>query len=69
MGRGFMAMFSAMAEDERLRIVKRTHEGRKIAQARGRKMGRREKLNEVQKAEARERMAAGERPISSKVIE
>ena len=28
MGRGFMAMMSAMAEDERLRIIKRTHEGR-----------------------------------------
>ena len=27
MGRGFMAMMSAMAEDERLRIIKRTHEG------------------------------------------
>ena len=25
MGRGFMAMMSAMAEDERLRIIKRTH--------------------------------------------
>src|SRR6516162_4307090 len=31
MGRGFMAMMSAMAEDERLRIIKRTHEGRQIA--------------------------------------
>jgi DNA invertase Pin-like site-specific DNA recombinase len=29
MGRGFMAMMSAMAEDERLRIIKRTHEGRR----------------------------------------
>ena len=28
MGRGFMAMLSALAEDERLRIIKRTHEGR-----------------------------------------
>src|SRR5208282_1414707 len=28
MGRGFMAMMSAMAEDERLRIIKRTHESR-----------------------------------------
>ena len=27
MGRGFMAMMSAMAQDERLRIIKRTHEG------------------------------------------
>ena len=39
MGRGFMAMMSAMAEDERLRIIKRTHEGRKIAQAKGVRMG------------------------------
>jgi DNA invertase Pin-like site-specific DNA recombinase len=31
MGRGFMAMMSTVAEDERLRIIKRTHEGRKIA--------------------------------------
>jgi DNA invertase Pin-like site-specific DNA recombinase len=30
MGRGFMAMMSAMAEDERLRIIKRTHEGRRL---------------------------------------
>jgi len=35
MGRGFMAMMSAMAEDERLRIIKRTHEGRQIASAKG----------------------------------
>lgn len=62
-GRGFMAMFSAMAEDERNRIMKRTHEGRKVSQARGVKMGRKEKLNEKQKAEARLRLAAGELPI------
>jgi DNA invertase Pin-like site-specific DNA recombinase len=61
-GRGFMAMFSAMAEDERGRIIKRTHEGRKISQARGVKMGRKPKLNEKQKAEARKRLAAGEIP-------
>jgi DNA invertase Pin-like site-specific DNA recombinase len=29
-----MAMMSAMAEDQRLRIVKRTHEGRQIARQR-----------------------------------
>jgi DNA invertase Pin-like site-specific DNA recombinase len=34
MGRGFMAMMSAMAEDERLRIVKRTLEGRQITRRR-----------------------------------
>jgi DNA invertase Pin-like site-specific DNA recombinase len=62
MGRGFMALFSAMAEDERNRIVKRTHEGRKVSQARGVKMGRKEKLNDKQKAEARQRLANGEFP-------
>src|SRR5277367_6831028 len=44
MGRGVMAMMSAMAEDERLRIIKRTHEGRQIARAKGVKMGRKPKL-------------------------
>src|SRR5271156_1531337 len=62
MGRGFMAMMSAMAEDERLRIVKRTHEGRQIARANGVKMGRRPKLNSYQTAEARQRLAKGEKP-------
>ncbi len=60
MGRGFMAMFSAMAEDERQRIVKRTHEGRQVARAKGVKMGRRPKLNPHQIAEARQRLAKGE---------
>jgi DNA invertase Pin-like site-specific DNA recombinase len=62
-GRGFMAMFSALAEDERNRIIKRTHEGRKVSQSRGVKMGRKEKLNELQKSEARRRLAAGELPV------
>jgi DNA invertase Pin-like site-specific DNA recombinase len=62
-GRGFMAMFSALAEDERNRIIKRTHEGRKVSQGRGVKMGRKAKLNELQKAEARRRLAAGELPV------
>ncbi len=53
MGRGFMAMMSAMAEDERLRIIKRTHEGRKIAQAKGVRMGRKPKLTPHQIEEAR----------------
>jgi DNA invertase Pin-like site-specific DNA recombinase len=62
-GRGFMAMFSALAEDERNRIIKRTHEGRKVSQSRGVKMGRKEKLNELQKSEARRRLAARELPV------
>jgi DNA invertase Pin-like site-specific DNA recombinase len=61
MGRGFMAMMSAMAEDERLRIIKRTHEGRAIARANGVKMGRKPKLNSHQIKEARHRLAKGER--------
>ncbi len=60
MGRGFLAMMSAMAEDERLRIIKRTHEGRKIAQAKGVRMGRKPKLTPHQKTEARRRIAKGE---------
>ncbi len=60
MGRGFMAMLSAMAEDERLRIIKRTHEGRKIAQAKGVRMGRKPILTPHQKKEARKRIAKGE---------
>ncbi len=44
MGRGFIAMPSALAEDERVRIIKRTHEGRKIAHAKGVRMGRKPKL-------------------------
>src|ERR1019366_10552152 len=59
MGRGFMAMMSAMAEDERLRIIKRTHEGRKIAEAKGVRMGRKPKLTSHQLTEARRRRADG----------
>lgn len=61
MGRGFMAIMSAMAEDERLRIIKRTGEGRKIAQGNGVKMGRKLKLTPHQIKEARERFADGEK--------
>jgi DNA invertase Pin-like site-specific DNA recombinase len=61
MGRGFMAMMSAMAEDERLRIIKRTHEGRQIARANGVKMGRKPILTPYQIKEARQRIAKGEK--------
>jgi DNA invertase Pin-like site-specific DNA recombinase len=61
MGRGFMAMLSAMAEDERLRIIKRTHEGRQIARAKGVRMGRKPKLTPHQQQEARRRIAKGEK--------
>jgi DNA invertase Pin-like site-specific DNA recombinase len=61
MGRGFMAMMSAMAEEERLRIIKRTGEGQKIAQGKGVKMGRKPKLTPHQMQEARQRLAKGEK--------
>jgi DNA invertase Pin-like site-specific DNA recombinase len=47
MRRGFMAMMSAMVEDERLRIIKRTHESRAITRANGMKIGRKPKLNQA----------------------
>jgi DNA invertase Pin-like site-specific DNA recombinase len=59
MGRGFMAMLSALAEDERLRIIKRTHEGRQLARGKGVKMGRKPILTPHQQDEARGRLAAG----------
>jgi DNA invertase Pin-like site-specific DNA recombinase len=58
-GRGFLAMFSAMAERERERIVKRTHEGRRIAMQRGVKMGRQPKLTAYQREAAAKRLSAG----------
>lgn len=59
-GRGFLAMFSAMAERERDRIVKRTHEGRRLAIEKGRRMGRKPKLTPHQQQSARARLATGE---------
>src|ERR1700730_2887162 len=61
MGRRFMAMMSAMAEDERLRIIKRTGEGRQIARDKGVKMGRKPKLTPHLIKEARQRIAKGEK--------
>ena len=59
-GRGFIAFLSALAEDERQRIVKRANDGRKAARARGARFGRKPKLNEHQRKEAIRRLAAGE---------
>jgi DNA invertase Pin-like site-specific DNA recombinase len=59
-GRGFLAMFSAMAERERTRIIERTREGRRIAMHKGVKMGPPFKLTEHQRNLAAKRMAAGE---------
>ena len=44
-GRGFIAFLSALAEDERQRIVKRANDGRKAAKARGARFGRKPKLD------------------------
>ena len=59
-GRGFIAFLSALAEDERQRILKRANDGRKAARARGARFGRKPKLSEHQQAEALKRLAAGE---------
>jgi DNA invertase Pin-like site-specific DNA recombinase len=59
-GRGFIAFLSALAEDERQRIVKRANDGRAAARKRGVHMGRKPKLSELQRRVARERAAKGE---------
>jgi DNA invertase Pin-like site-specific DNA recombinase len=50
LGRGFIAFLSAMAEDERGRILKRANDGRKAAKAKGTKFGRKPKLTDHQQA-------------------
>ena len=59
-GRGFIAFLSAMAEDERQRIIARANGGRLAAKARGVKFGRKTKLSPHQVEIARERLSAGE---------
>ena len=59
-GRGFIAFLSALAEDERQRILKRANDGRRAARARGARFGRKPKLSEHQQAEALRRLGAGE---------
>jgi DNA invertase Pin-like site-specific DNA recombinase len=59
-GRGFIALLSALAEDERQRIVKRANDGRAAARERGVHLGRKPKLTELQRRVARERVAKGE---------
>lgn len=60
MGRGFLAFLSAMAEDERQRIVARAADGRKAARKRGVRFGPKPKLTAHQRAKALERLAKGE---------
>jgi DNA invertase Pin-like site-specific DNA recombinase len=59
-GRGFIAFLSALAEDERQRIVKRANDGRKVAKAKGVRFGRKPKLTQHQQDEALKRLDAGE---------
>ena len=59
-GRGFLAMFSAIAERERLRLIQRTKEGREIAKKRGVKFGRKRKFNAQQADRIAKRLADGE---------
>jgi DNA invertase Pin-like site-specific DNA recombinase len=58
--RGILAFLSALAQDERERIHRRSSDGRKAAKARGAKFGRKPKLTEHQQDEARRRLSAGE---------
>jgi DNA invertase Pin-like site-specific DNA recombinase len=59
-GKGFLAFLSALAQDERERIVKRANDGRAAAKARGAKFGRGHALKPDQRADACRRLAAGE---------
>jgi DNA invertase Pin-like site-specific DNA recombinase len=59
-GKGLLALLTALAEDERHRIVKRANEGRAIARKNGARFGRRPKLTEHQQKEGRRRLLAGD---------
>jgi DNA invertase Pin-like site-specific DNA recombinase len=59
-GRLILAVLGALAEFERSMILARTSEGRKRAQARGVRFGRKPKLSEFQIGEALARREAGE---------
>ncbi|WFE92634.1 recombinase family protein (plasmid) [Roseibium porphyridii] len=59
MGKGILAFMSALAEDERQRIVKRAADGRDIARDKNVKFGPKRKLTEHQQELARNRLAEG----------
>lgn len=59
-GRGFIAFLSALAEDERQRIVGRANAGRAAAKARDVMFGRNTKLTDRQQTEGRRRLKSGE---------
>jgi DNA invertase Pin-like site-specific DNA recombinase len=58
-GQGFLAFLSALAEDERERIVKRAADGRSAARKKGVRLGRKPKLTEHQLVKARGDLATG----------
>jgi len=60
LGKALLGLLSAIASDERNRIVKRANEGRTIARDKGVRFGRKPKLTEHQQQKALERLAAGE---------
>jgi len=59
-GKGIQAFLSALAQDERERILKRSKDGLKHAKARGVHCGRPQALNAYQREEAARRLAEGE---------
>src|SRR5262245_22605410 len=59
-GRGILALLSGLAEEERMRILRRANEGRAAAIKRGDRLGRRPKLDDHQRGEAIARLKAGE---------
>lgn len=58
-GQGFLAFLSALAEDERERIVKRAADGRAAARQKGVRLGRKPKLTDHQLIKARGELARG----------
>lgn len=58
-GQGFLAFLSALAEDERERIVKRAAEGRRTSLKNGKRFGRKPKLNPTQRATASRMLEQG----------
>ena len=60
MGKGILAFLSALAEDERHRILRRASDGRTAARLRGVRFGPKPKLTAEQRDRALARLAAGE---------
>jgi hypothetical protein len=62
LGKGLLAFLSGLAQDERERILKRAHDGRAAARARGARMGRKPAGSRASPGRGRERPA--DRPLS-----